>query len=233
MIRSPAEVISIRHGESKYTEQFPDLTDEGIRQIRQTARRLEQRIKSYDTVRWYSSPAVRARGSASVFAQELGLDLDGLQIVEDLRPFDIHRFKEYMAFNNTQSTNLYGEMWITNPLLQRRNDLIEHRPSVEKRSHKALRRILAQVYDLAAAGNGNTVGIVFSHFETNLPYLHALHTDHPEFPIHQEQPPQNAEEIILGTNDPRLRRLTVEARGSTVNVVHEVRYLRPSRFRRI
>ena len=66
-------VVFLRHGETDYTDVFPDLTEEGKRTIEESAKTIRA-IKNYHP--WLlsvvSSPAVRALGSASIITGILG-----------------------------------------------------------------------------------------------------------------------------------------------------------------
>jgi len=62
--------IFLRHGQTDYTDIFPDLTDEGKKTIANSAATLKN-IVGYQNLILVSSPSVRARGSMSIIARKL------------------------------------------------------------------------------------------------------------------------------------------------------------------
>jgi len=69
------QAIFLRHGESDYTDVFPDLTDEGRKTIQRSAVEIEK-IRSDFTdngTSIVSSPAARAQGSAAIIAKRFGI----------------------------------------------------------------------------------------------------------------------------------------------------------------
>jgi broad specificity phosphatase PhoE len=226
-----SQIISIRHGQTKYTNIFPDLTEEGMENIRKTAEQLKPIIQRFGrNIRILSSPAPRALGSASIVAQENGLEDIAIEIDQELRPFDIKN-PGYFEYDKKNSTNIYGEMWVHDPLLQGENLFIEGRTSVEARAHQALRRIATEVLAQSETEGNPILALAFSHFEVNLPFLHAHYPDHENFPIREGiKPPQPAEAIIIHLPDRTLRRITIEARGQKVDVEQDIAN---RRFRRL
>jgi broad specificity phosphatase PhoE len=65
-------LLFLRHGKTAYTGQFPDLTDEGKRQIDQAADEIAQIVGDKKDIRIISSPMPRALGTADIIAKRLG-----------------------------------------------------------------------------------------------------------------------------------------------------------------
>ena len=65
-------VIFLRHGQTNYTDVFPDLTDEGVKTIARSAELLRPFLDYYQNVIIIASPMARAHGSAAVIAKVLG-----------------------------------------------------------------------------------------------------------------------------------------------------------------
>ena len=65
-------VIFLRHGQTEYTDVFPDLTKEGIETIAKSAELLKPFLNYYQNVVIIASPMARAQGSAAVIAKVLG-----------------------------------------------------------------------------------------------------------------------------------------------------------------
>lgn len=64
--------IFLRHGQSDYTEIFPDLTDEGKQTIVSSANKMKYAVKAHRDVMIISSPKSRALGSSFIIAEVLG-----------------------------------------------------------------------------------------------------------------------------------------------------------------
>lgn len=67
-------VIFLRHGQTDYTDVFPDLTEEGIRTIEASARSIIHFIEGQRNVTIIASPKARALGSADVVARATGYE---------------------------------------------------------------------------------------------------------------------------------------------------------------
>ena len=67
-------ILFVRHAETTYANVYPDITENGASQLRQTAKELQPLILSNPeaTLTIIASPAMRAQGSASVLAEALG-----------------------------------------------------------------------------------------------------------------------------------------------------------------
>jgi broad specificity phosphatase PhoE len=67
--------VFIRHGETQYTGEFPDLTDAGKETIKRAAVEIRKiRSQRSEPLRIMSSPAPRALGSAAIISQIMGYD---------------------------------------------------------------------------------------------------------------------------------------------------------------
>lgn len=65
-------VIFLRHGQTEYTDVFPDLTEEGVKTIAKSAELLKPFLGHCQNVVIIASPMARAHGSAAVIAKILG-----------------------------------------------------------------------------------------------------------------------------------------------------------------
>jgi len=67
--------VFIRHGETEYTDNFPDLTDAGRETIKRAAVKI-RKIHSlrHEPLRIMSSPSPRALGTAAIISQIMGCD---------------------------------------------------------------------------------------------------------------------------------------------------------------
>lgn len=72
MRRLLAETFFVRHGHTKYTDSYPDLTEEGAKTIEKSAELLRPLISRYQNLTIIASPLARAQGSADIIADVLG-----------------------------------------------------------------------------------------------------------------------------------------------------------------
>lgn len=72
-------LLFLRHGKTKYTGQFPDLTDEGKQEIGKAAEQIAEIVEEKTFVQIVSSPLPRALGTADIIAKRLGL----LHVIEE------------------------------------------------------------------------------------------------------------------------------------------------------
>lgn len=75
------QIIFLRHGQTDYTDVFPDLTKEGQAVIRDAAEKIKSMLFNDRNVVITASPAVRAKGSAAIVAEVLGYN--GKKIIEE------------------------------------------------------------------------------------------------------------------------------------------------------
>jgi broad specificity phosphatase PhoE len=74
--KTKTSLLFLRHGKTAYTGQFPDLTEEGVKQIQSAAAEIAQIIQTHHKagadIQIVSSPAPRALGTADIIARHLG-----------------------------------------------------------------------------------------------------------------------------------------------------------------
>lgn len=84
------ELILLRHGETLYVGEYPDLTYAGKEQARQAGRAVQKIIRGRTTqVIFHTSPAPRARGTIHVLQEALN-STEPARILQGLRPFDVY-----------------------------------------------------------------------------------------------------------------------------------------------
>ena len=64
----------LRHGQTEYTEVFPDLTETGKNTIAKSANLIMPVVARFSKVKIVTSPKARAQGSAAVIARVIGFD---------------------------------------------------------------------------------------------------------------------------------------------------------------
>lgn len=206
-----SQFIFIRHGESEYMETGLDLTKDGVNQAQDTARALKRYLSHFDKLKVIVSPAARAQSTASLFVQETNIVADGFITEKLLRHVDVKNLKGFVDYQQTHSTERYGELWLTDEHLAKNNDLAEGRISVENRAKEFLLKY-SKAIDTYSRVNGKTGVLVFTHFEIMMFYLKSIYPNK-EFPIKHQDGVQNAEPVIVQIDDVNKKRYTVISRG--------------------
>lgn len=219
--REKSALIVIRHGESKYTNLWPDLTLTGIEQIRQTVINLRGVIGQFRQLLVYSSSATRAIGSADTFLQSLGLHDQVINIDQNLDPFALKNKEGFLERSKQYNTSRYGENWLRDPYYDSPdNDLTERRSDVNKRAYQFLNECFQKM-----SGDGldeATLCVVFTHFEVMINYMKFLYRDLNGFPIETEPGPLNGEAIALQPNGYSPRNLDVISRSKLVRTEFDI-----------
>ncbi len=216
--RAP-EIWGVRHGRTLYREEFPDLTDEGVEEVQDTALAVKSEIPEFKRIHLVSSPAARALGTAETFLETVGLSVEVVKTDPDLSPMEMINITEFLIYDRAHRTPREGEMWIRHAIFGSDNPMTESRPKVKTRAF----RFLQMFTDMIHAEGPGTLGIFFSHTEILYHYMHALFLEHPEYPIHEHPIPKNAELIRLILNRPTPEEFVVSARGSQRLVRHDVK----------
>lgn len=82
------QAVFFRHGQTQYTDIYPDLTEEGRATIAKTAQEIRQLVNGSGMPEFVTSPLARARGSIAIVANTLGYE--GIVKQEDqIRAADI------------------------------------------------------------------------------------------------------------------------------------------------
>jgi broad specificity phosphatase PhoE len=89
--------IFLRHGQSEYTEVFPDLTEQGKQTIKDSARQIKGVVDQYDHYEIWSSPSARALGSASILTKSLGCN-NGISVEPAIAALAIRDAKRARTF---------------------------------------------------------------------------------------------------------------------------------------
>lgn len=124
--------IFLRHGQSDYTGDLPDLTSDGVETIRKSAIAIEPLTIGFKEVAIVSSPTPRAFGSADIIARKLGYKKSICQepalqaaVVKDMAIASA-LFKEHAKNGDVR------KFYMTNPCYED-SCIIEPRSEVRKR----------------------------------------------------------------------------------------------------
>lgn len=216
-------IVLVRHGETTYSNSFPDLTPKGIAQVKQTGKELKDFVGGFDRVIFRSSPAVRALGSMQILLETQGKGCSLVKRARSIRPFDIKDFSGFVAYDKAHREDLYGQMWLTDPYLYLENPLIESRASVERRISKSLVEATRYLQYMTRSTSKSHLLLTTTHFEVAAFILKGLYTQTDSYPIQTEEAPQHAEAIILRITDLQELEYEMVARGQNVSVSYDPR----------
>lgn len=212
---SKSSLIFIRHGKSSYENIFPDLTEEGIEQVKKSAEGLKPFIDQYQTVHVFSSPAVRAKGSAWVFLNVIGRSEQAITEVPDLSPVKIKDFPNFLAVLNKPGYLREYEAWLRDPILDSPEyELSEKRSEVNRRALRFLSSFALNGFEQKTP----ECSFYFTHFEIMSNYLNAVYNHPKPFPIEQEEGPKNGEAVIFQPDKYNPRDLLVAARSKIAKI---------------
>jgi broad specificity phosphatase PhoE len=153
-------LLFLRHGKTNYTGQFPDLTDEGKREISTAADYIAKIVGSKTFVQIVSSSAPRALGSADIINKRLGL----LSVVEEeaaIRRMDFYDDEKANAIWKTFPTARDVDCaYATDPRFEE-GSVIEKRSAIQ---HRFLEYI-GMLFERFTADKLSDVSIYVSHYE--------------------------------------------------------------------
>lgn len=207
-----SELIVIRHGASGYTDQYPDLVDDGQAQVLQTAGELKAHIATFDCVVTLSSRAVRAMGSAEIFLDGVGRTGTRIRRVGALASvgfFDPEGFTQYMADRPQLS---YTDLWMHDELFADENHLTESRKSVEQRARNFIIKYGVAIQRISETRHIAICAIAFTHFEVGNELLKGALTPG-DFPQGRQPVLRNAEPVIIELGEAERHIFTVHGRG--------------------
>lgn len=198
-------LIGIRHGDTKYTDQFPDLTPKGINQIKNTAEELRDILSLYNRFVIIISPAARTQGSAKMLIRTAGLSPEKILISEAIRPVDIFDLRNFLEFQKQFSTEVFADKWLFDPFFDSEsNHLTEKRKDVNTR---AMNFLSSYLINMREDNKEPICTLVISHAEILANYL---------APVEKTPGPRNGECVILQPDRYNPRNLTIAARSKLV-----------------
>ncbi len=131
--------IFLRHGQSEYTEVFPDLTEQGQQTIRDSSKRIKDVVDQYDYCEIVSSSSARALGSAVIIADALdcngGITIEPAIAAAVIR--DVERAKAFFDKYGQGGTEELSLAYNCQPCFED-GSIIEPRSKVRKRFYKYL-----------------------------------------------------------------------------------------------
>ena len=165
------KVTFMRHGDTEYTEQYPDLTELGIQQVTAGAKDLNTKIdREKEDVFIASSPKVRAQGTADIVKREL--EIGDVRIVKAMRSVEARNWEEALKMVNEiigpeKDVKKMDRAYAHDAAFEERVDVWEPRSDVEKRFFRGFAH-LTRIFERYERENLGKIPhfIGVSHFET-------------------------------------------------------------------
>lgn len=127
------QIYCFRHGQTGYTDVFPDLTEEGIRTIKKTTTLLPF-INGGRNITIFTSPKIRAVGSADIVVKELGVKqgFEKMRILSAIEIKDQEKARKLFAEASQGGAQALSIAYGTDPRFED-GVIVESRSAVKKR----------------------------------------------------------------------------------------------------
>jgi len=166
----------LRHSKTKYTEKYPDLTDEGMELAQKRAKEITEKHKSSkgeEELFFVSSPRPRAEATLDQVKDSFGEGKE-THFSDSIRAFDLNNkelVKEWFVeiSNNYQNPENFAKIVKEDERFENRPDVVEPQINVRKRASRAI-EFLIRSFDKNLT---NKIPHVFaaSHFEVISPLV--------------------------------------------------------------
>lgn len=185
--------VFLRHGETDYTNVFPDLTEKGKKTISNSAICIRKAHNEYSgLLSFISSPATRALGSASIIAEAMGFTgmIEEEPLLGPASLFDREKalalYQEYVQSSGMRGLCLaYG----SDPRFDD-GKVVESRSQVQRRFYRYLSKLVCIMLSRVSA----SFVVHVSHYETLYHFVEtAFQLDY------ADQPPLGFGEVILAS----------------------------------
>lgn len=171
------QILFVRHAETTYSNVYPDITEEGARQLRLTARELHPHIVANpeNTLTIIASPAMRAQGSAGVLAEALGYSDEIITepLLSDMAYADWPKAREIFELCRTGGGRV-EDVYDSDERFED-TSIFEPRSSVRRRFY----RYMKQCHDSLIHTSAPQCIVAVSHFEVLNHFLRELWPDAP------------------------------------------------------
>lgn len=172
--KPPFEILGkvsiMRHGQTEYTEQYPDITEFGAQQIGEQGVKLKKKIDTKkEDVMIATSPSVRARGSGDVLKGKLGIE--ETRVMKALRGVQIRDHAEALKMINDiigpeRDILKMDQAYAHDDAFEQRVEVWEPRSKVEKRFFRGVEYITRAFSRYEAEEKDKIPHLVgVSHFE--------------------------------------------------------------------
>ena len=168
VLKLALELILVRHGETHYTDTYPDLTNNGEYQAQLAGRAIQGMINGYTApVIFHTSPAARARGTMNLLQAEIG-STEPVSILQDLRPLD------------ALDTNTAHQYWYDNPKINYFGDPIFSASTPFEPRHQVGKRWVEYWNTQccrASCTENPLIVVAVTHYEIMAPIVRAFFAD--------------------------------------------------------
>ncbi len=227
-LRLLGKISIMRHGETRYTNVYPDITEIGQQQIAANAQKIKAGKTPEEQLILISSPSIRALGSAGVLKPELEVeDIHISKKIKSTTAKDWHKadaaFTELTGIKTEDDIDFrnWDRFVAHHPALNERIDLWEPRSRVEQRSLRGLKYVIEffRRYKLANPDKlPHLVGV--SHIEFLNHFVEKI------FRIPENNPLQFGEMVemtILEGEETRHIPIAITFRGATKKILFDAR----------
>lgn len=167
------KISIMRHGATNYTNEFPDLTERGIEQVRERGRELKEKIKpEKEDILYAASPAVRAQGTMSFILEELDEKEADVKVLDSTRPVKIRNFeraKEMVGevMQGTNDTSKFDKAYATDKIFENTPDVWQPKSEVEERFYRGLEYLIRSLLKYRENPKEGKIPhlVAVSHFE--------------------------------------------------------------------
>lgn len=167
------KVSIMRHAATKYTDQFPDVTEKGVEQSRERGKELKSKIdRSTDDVLFASSSSVRTRGTMSFILEELGEEDADVRTLESIRSVEIRDMGKarVMIDEIMEGTGDVAKMdraYANDERFENTPDIWQSKSEVEKRFYRGLEYLIRSFikYQKIHKNEKTPHLVAVSHFE--------------------------------------------------------------------
>lgn len=179
-------LVLTRHSETKYTEQYPDLTEKGIEMANKQGARLGNELKEADKDRVYiSSPSPRALGTNDIFRKKIekrgSKNNTTVHKSDQIRAADIYDKEEFeQRINNilekySNDPKAVWKVYDESTVLQKNKDgtdMIESKSKIRTRTMRALEYLIRS---FCSSKNKKPPSVIAtSHFEIINPIINQI-----------------------------------------------------------
>lgn len=170
------KISIMRHGKTEYTNQYPDITEDGFAKIIENGKYLKEKVdKDKEDVLFVSSPAVRARGTLDILKGAMNEEASEPRVLKSMRSTEIRDHKEAMKMVDSvigpeKDIPKFDRYYATNDALENSPDIWQPRSEVESRFFTALEYAIRSFRKYNENNYSETVSktphlIAVSHFE--------------------------------------------------------------------
>ena len=141
------KITIMRHGDTEYTNQYPDLTPKGIERIREKGKYLKTKIDpEKENVFYETSPSARAKGTMSLILEELDqkdAEVRILKIMRSAEQRDPEKAKAMITEVDWRADiGAWDRFFATDNRFENSPDIWQPRSELERRFYQGLEYVI-------------------------------------------------------------------------------------------